>query len=383
MSISRSLRHFSIQSKSLTVSAATRPQLRPWRFSDFFIPTRAWDYRPRPDWDQHRNFELIGCETWGNLSDEELPEPWSCDWGKWGMSWNGSTTSNLKYRFGLEAQKPLAFRCTRSDNHSTVFLGIEKHLKKPKFYLYDAPSQDVFRFEQVLDDTRSIGAAEWVQTADWNKMTHLGYLPRSWEKEDPDTVRPTRHRYISGPPLFLADMHDGPWAAEPREKRDRDVIRALESNPTMRDWCFIPDSELPEPWSCQWVHSYCSGSKTVLLESGGVFYLYDEPDCDDLYDFYKEHLAPFPPTVSRTAAAVYRSISHPPGVPEHLLYKFDGVYSSVADFIERADWMKMSLMVPGPESSEPRSETPGPEQESVKLPLTDDGGPLRIAVNTH
>ncbi|KAJ6584311.1 hypothetical protein B0H19DRAFT_1227114, partial [Mycena capillaripes] len=354
------------QTRSLTMARQSLFRYRPWYFSDFFRPGAAWKDIPLSI-PSHEG--LVPRETWGNIGDEQLPEPWSCNWRKWG------TTPNFLDYFGVKMRKPLAYRCTSGDNVSTAFLGVEKQIEGPRFYFYDAPRKDLFRFDHAVDakDAATIGVAEFVNEVNWKKMTHLG------SSLDQATVL-SRHRNIPGPPLLLSDMNQRPWRVEPRGS-----FMAREEYFAVYDWCYIPELELPECWSCAWADSlwkysseqdtlrlryslrspnpimfYTLSPGSVLLESAGVFYLYGPSEHDELYGFYRATLGPSP--------------------PESLLYQFDGVYSSTADFLERGDWTKMSLVAPR------RSDSPSIENdhpESVKLPMTDDGAPLRIAANLH
>jgi hypothetical protein len=138
-----------------------------------------------------------------------------------------------------------------------------------------------------------------------------------------------------------------PWGVERRDNLE--VIEALQANPAPRNWCYIPESELPESWSCSWADCFWNVSEqdmlcrryplncpnpimfftdwpnTVLLESGGIFYLYGQ-EHEELSEFYRAILGP--------------------SSPKQLLYRFDGAYSSIADFLACADWTKMSLVVP-------------------------------------
>ncbi|KAJ6498126.1 hypothetical protein C8R47DRAFT_320158 [Mycena vitilis] len=162
--------------------------------------------------------------------------------------------------------KPLLYRRTQNDDTSFAFLGIEQHLIGPRFYFYDAPGKGLFRFDQVLADTRVIGVADFVETANWNQMT-LTHVP-TYASLETTTLR---HRKTSGSPLLLRDM------------------------------------------------------------------------------------------------------------PE-----FAGVYSSVADFLDHADWTRMSLVAPKPLESPSTAESNHLESiQPPMLPMTDDGGPLRIAAKTH
>ncbi|KAJ6524454.1 hypothetical protein DFH09DRAFT_187131 [Mycena vulgaris] len=215
-------------------------------------------------------------------------------------------------------------------------------------------------------------------------MTHLGSLP--------DKSSILRHRDIPGPPLFARNDHETPWGFESREIRSRDDAMGLKANPAISEWCHISDADLPPPWTCRWSEygrsghaesghdelrktyglgavnpiMWCLGSRfkrsscldTLLLEIGGAFYLYDAPlYIQGLHECYKETLGPSPPS--------------------ELLYRFDGQFSSIGDFLEQADWTQISLVAPrGPCDLEHE------QSNNVKLPLTSDGGELRLSAPT-
>ncbi|KAJ7652078.1 hypothetical protein DFH06DRAFT_1475446 [Mycena polygramma] len=123
-----------------------------------------------------------------------------------------------------------------------------------------------------------------------------------------------------------------------------------------REWCAIPETHLPEPWSCDWSkwedlggpgkqrdgkNGWWSGPEllpdilrrwygipgalnpimfrheTTLFESRGTFYLFEQ--VDDMDD-------------SET---------------DHVMFKFSGTYKSIEDFLENADWNEMKKMQKG------------------------------------
>ncbi|KAJ7770597.1 hypothetical protein B0H16DRAFT_1774578 [Mycena metata] len=397
----RLLRNTGSQLRSPPTAKTIAGSVRPWHFSAFFGPQwRTW--AGTPDWPVHYpTLQPIG--SWGNIPEADLPEPWSCNWRRW------DTANKMKHiisliskQCGVELRKPLLYRFNhdkfdwhyRDDGtraglqegvNSTVFLGVDSTLGQPQFYFYDAPALDLFRFEQNVEDAAS--AVDFVETADWSRIMHAGSL---FAQGDTKLQGQLAHRKIfnAGNPALLRDLHEGPWGFQPRGSYK--FLLAFAENPAIRDWCHIPESQLPPCWSCEW--AYCGWSPhelhsrynlsaanpimfhieesyVVLLESGGVFYLYMSgyDEFEQLSDYYKDILGPSP--------------------PEYLLFRFDGVYTSIADFLGRADWTKMALVAP----SEKESSTSTDDDEvevtvalgGVKLPMTDDGGPLHIATPKH
>ncbi|KAJ7439979.1 hypothetical protein FB451DRAFT_1301194 [Mycena latifolia] len=353
------------------------PQCRAVHFCDLYLAETYWYYQKRLRWEVFVSQPPV-VESWGNVCDDKLPEPWTCNWDVWGLAdcWSKETVPQLFARFGLAVQKPLTFRSTYNEQTATAFLGVEKPLENPMFYLYDDPTKDVFRFEGDVDGKAPVGAAEFLDTANWNKMTHLGSLT------NPDAI--LRHRHIPEPPLIARNDHETPWGWEPREIRSPDEVRAYKENPAIRDWISISNKDLPSPWTCLWTYyswnktwradlwqSYGLGTanpimwhrghqcrKTLLLESGGIFYLYDKGD-EGWHEWFKKE----------------DTFNSP--LPLELLYRFDGEFSSVADFIERADWTRMSILAPRERGNELAPEE-NKQRHNVKLPLACDGGKLQI-----
>ncbi|KAJ7670516.1 hypothetical protein B0H17DRAFT_1183692 [Mycena rosella] len=354
---------------------------------DFHIHKTAWDYLPRSLLPGECHLECleaaiaarVGCLD--HFPDENLPEPWTCDWRAWGLNacWEGETTQFLK-RFNVAAQKPLVFRSSGTGNTATAFLGTDRSNRLPnlKFYLYDEPIGDLFRFEHAIPHTaspNSVGAAEFIETVNWNKMTHLGSLANA------EAV--LRHRDIPGPPLYLLGLHksETPWGFEPRKLRDALAAERRIVDTAIRDWCSIPDIHLPEPWTCNWAkftwwysnsvnadlrQTYGLGpltpimfradhTDTVVVESAGVFYLYENPEDRELLRFYEG-------TMGVSALS-------------HILYQFAGTFSSVEDFIQNADWKRMSVVVPRTASETTISQR---NPDAPMIPMTSHGGELRI-----
>ncbi|KAJ6554350.1 hypothetical protein B0H19DRAFT_1262723 [Mycena capillaripes] len=337
-----------------------------------YIPRRTclpWDIQPK----------IAG------MVDEDLPEPWTCDWRAWGpfACWENDKF-RLQRRFNLYLEKPLRFRSTHTANSATVFLGTDLKSGSTHFYFYDAPSGDLFCFQRKLGRAQadSIGPAEFVEAADWNKMKHMGSLA------DPDAV--LRDRNIYGAPLLLQDLHkfETPWGFERRELRDAVSAHRHLVDTAVQKWCSIPDDELPEPWSCNWdgfewwylrsvnaelrnryglesltpVMFDCPYHPTIVLEAGGVFYLYDTLTLmNEIPRLYQDILG--------------ASQSWHTGI----LHQFAGVFSSVEDFIENADWKKMKLVLPQKPDGEPTSLIFHQEAVFSTLPITSHGGEIRIA----
>ncbi|KAJ6492805.1 hypothetical protein C8R47DRAFT_1319167 [Mycena vitilis] len=353
---------------------------RPWHFRDFFLPKTARDHRRREP--PKTEYSKAKIRYFDHFPDENLPEPWTCDWRSWGpIACRYNDQLRLQKRFGVHLTKPLLFRSTQSDNSATVFIGMDRKSRSKHFYFYDAPTGDLFRFQPDLGPVHAgpIGPAEFIDTADWNNMTHLGSLA------DLDAV--PRHRIVSGSPLHLRGLHksESPWGFAPRHFQDALAAHECLIDTAVQKWCYIPDDELPEPWTCNWGrfewwyarsvnaelhHRYGLGSLTpvmydcpyipaIVLEGDGIFYLYDPNRCE-IPQVHQDILGP--------SQAWHTGI----------LYQFIGVFTSIQDFLENADWKRMMLVAPskpGRESIPPIFHQFAPFST---LPLTMHGGKLRI-----
>ncbi|KAF8151929.1 hypothetical protein K438DRAFT_379194 [Mycena galopus ATCC 62051] len=140
------------------------------------------------------------------------------------------------------------FRSGRLDNASTVFVGTDPiGLKKDVsgsayYYYYHVPTESVYRFDRADGDVEG-SAMDFMETADWNKMTRMGSLI--------DLAPPATEILNSGPPLYLRDLQV-PWTPEPRVVRAPSLERRRMVEALSREWCFIPEDRLPSPWSCDW-----------------------------------------------------------------------------------------------------------------------------------
>jgi hypothetical protein len=162
------------------------------------------------------------------------------------------------------------------------------------------------------------------------------------------------------PPVCCAPSIDSVLGSRPQQGtfgyRPRDIeyfgISELSEIPRVSEWPRIPDSELPEPWSCEW------GAFIDSLD------WYEEPQ-PDLVEAYGHALAGFVP-----ALFVYMDDHHgdtllcPPGGagPYYLwanearsesltrrasaMQRFHGVFASLEHFVCTADWNRLEGVVP-------------------------------------
>ncbi|KAJ6498128.1 hypothetical protein C8R47DRAFT_320142 [Mycena vitilis] len=118
------------------------------------------------------------------LPDDKLPEPWTCDWHAWGLlpSWyscgggeeiGGGEFDPRLFHLGIEGPViPLMFRSTQRSATSTVFAACVA--QRLAFYLFDEPSDSLYRFEQD-HPPQNASPEEFAESADWNRMTYLGF----------------------------------------------------------------------------------------------------------------------------------------------------------------------------------------------------------------
>ncbi|KAJ7238750.1 hypothetical protein B0H12DRAFT_89040 [Mycena haematopus] len=223
----------------------------------------TWDFRPRLRLGKTRRIDTHRTRNWGSIPDANLPEPWSCDWAHWPSLPDlprVETVLPMRYKISDEPLLHIMFGCGYGwvlDGRRVTILACPA---TTTFYMYRAPdelgdpgyqAEEMWRFEGVFP---SVGA--FIEMADWNRVEKIG-----GDIDDKSAVR-----FVSKniDPKFLAT--DGRVAAnEPYSRRTfwdmyrppRDFegcVRAKGDSldRALREWPHIPDSELAQPWSCQW-----------------------------------------------------------------------------------------------------------------------------------
>ncbi|KAJ7262873.1 hypothetical protein C8J57DRAFT_1334049 [Mycena rebaudengoi] len=343
--------------------------IRPRRFWDLHVPKPTWDYGHRVCLSLNRTKgDLKRAQNWVSIPDTHLPEPWTCDWARW---------PSLANRPPLEAVLPMRYAIS-DDPLTPVMFSSDSRIgcdfrrvtifacpRSSTFYLYRAPDalgdpgyhdEEMWRFDGVFP---SVGA--FIAEADWNRIQKL-----EGDEDDESAVRPVSKMNI--PQEFFAT--DGRAAANQPysrrtlldmcrppgtylyQSRDYQDCSRLESHfsldRALREWPHIPDSDLPEPWSCRWEYF-------VETEE---WYDSDDSAADELVRAYG-------PALDGVVPAMYVPLGHaqgdfvlcPPGGagtyylcwadgrdPDNStmtaghLQRFSGLYSSVQDFVSTADW---------------------------------------------
>jgi hypothetical protein len=251
---------------------------------------------------------------------------------------------------------PLVFRSTRLSSTTTVFGARGSGARGLAFYLFDEPSDAVYRFEQDRPP-RNASAEEFVETANWNRMTYLGFTGEEHRNLDIKRdgfigLRDLDKSEVRLLPLlqsafFLIPCEQSPWAFEPRVLQDPFAHRLPTVDTVLRSGqCFfLPETHLPENWSCNWERQPISqfrpipllselqswfhlpaplrpimfkfGNDTTIFESQEIFYVYD---------------------------VALRERKFIPA-----LYRFAGRFKSVEDFLEQGDWSQMERLTYNPD----------------------------------
>ncbi|KAJ7450342.1 hypothetical protein FB451DRAFT_1374720 [Mycena latifolia] len=329
---------------------------RPWKFWDMHIPETAWDYTARPSRPYPPSSGAMVSNRYMKASfpDSKFPEPWSCNWRAWGFApyWHrvsllrlDSLRRCLEDKLRIRMRKLLMFRSTRVDNTSTVFVAECQKTSRGLwgYYFYDAPTQDVYRFIQPWRSGQPKGriagsVEEFIEWGDWNNMAYLGslidFIPRPKEKRD-----------RSGPVLRLHDLHtsESPWASEPRVHRAPFLEQRRMIANISRDWCAIPDTHLPAPWTCDWSKWY-GWSRGPQFFEDILLLRYKLPGRPTVMGpvQWQDVSRVINPIMFHTSATIFES----GGMfylfeREDTLFKFRGSYTSVEDFMDNCDWNLM------------------------------------------
>ncbi|KAJ7106928.1 hypothetical protein C8R44DRAFT_941371 [Mycena epipterygia] len=159
---------------------------------------------------------------------------------------------------------------------------------------------------------------------------------RFWDLHVPKTTWDYRHR-----------------VRLPRSTTKADVQRA-------RHWVSIPDTNLPEPWTCDWARWPSLVNRPPLEAVLPMRYaISDEPlmpimfgsDSGPGVDGRRVTLFASPRT---NTFYLYRSPHEfgDPGYEEEEMWRFEGVFPSVEVFIEKADWNRIEKIEAGDDEDE-------------------------------
>ncbi|KAJ7918595.1 hypothetical protein B0H13DRAFT_1992108 [Mycena leptocephala] len=121
-----------------------------------------------------------------------------------------------------------------------------------------------------------------------------------------------------------------------------------------RDWVSIPEKNLPEPWTCDWARwpllenrlpvEAVLPMRYAIGEEPLIPIMFASDNCAAL-DIRRVTLFACPQT---NTFYLYRAPSQvaDPGFEAEGMWRFDGVFSSVGAFIEKADWNRVEKLRP-------------------------------------
>ncbi|KAJ7455871.1 hypothetical protein FB451DRAFT_1184166 [Mycena latifolia] len=267
----------------------------------------------------------------------------------------GSTPSRS---LQIKILKLLMFHSARSDNASLIFVGEERNIGAPQSIRL-AGRQGETTAPRIICTTH-------------RDRTFTALNPR-W-----DRLRDlSRNSWSLARRCIYATVRQTPWAAEPRVIHGPFLAQRRMLAVASREWCAIPETHLPVPWSCDWSKWYGWSCGPELLQDR-LRHQYNIPGALNpimFHNFFRSFT-----TVFESCGAFY--LLEPirdyvrKDASDHHMYRFLGLYSSVEDFLENCDWNKMQRMERGTSTAgEIVSSTEAPK----KLPLTHSGRGMRVA----
>ncbi|KAJ7652077.1 hypothetical protein DFH06DRAFT_1475445 [Mycena polygramma] len=366
--LSRSIAQSAVPTKSPNGPSLKR---RPWRFWDMHTPemkqsevhgfVRTTFVRENCDWGRWTwNSNEITAEMsrkWCAIPETHLPASWSCDWSRWGDLrgpmkqdkkngwWGGPELllDILRRWYGIPAPlNPIMFR-----HNTTLFES------RGTFYLFEQlddledsePDHVMFRFPGTYKSIE-----DFLENADWNEMKKIQKGEFLVASNPSAEILPLTHseqglRRASLVPypklnIFAVARPEGTWAFQARQtwvkKRGS---QPLEHTST---WPSIPDELLPSPFSCNW-HTFDPTYWQTWEYRGEMLDRWDVPDLTPvMFMAHRRHDCAFEvPTVLRAGHTYYlwkcQMDEYNPW-----LRKFEGTYASMEDFMENADWNRLS-----------------------------------------
>ncbi|KAJ7468715.1 hypothetical protein FB451DRAFT_1560406, partial [Mycena latifolia] len=160
------------------------------------------------------------------------------------------------------------------------------------------------------------------------------------------------------------------------ESTNRQAERAI----ALRDWVSIPETNLPEPWTCQWAHwPFWKNQQPLEAVLSTRYAISDQPLSPIMFDGSGAECGSA--TLFACAQTNKFYLYHGPREGEAQLeemYCFDGVFPSVEAFIDKADWNRMQKIEP---LSEVDTNAHGPfvsAQPSPRFPSISERG-YRVA----
>ncbi|KAJ7442505.1 hypothetical protein B0H11DRAFT_2093962 [Mycena galericulata] len=151
---------------------------------DMARPKDSWKYEARVLGQRRRDSDAAVKQAlikWGSISDDQLPEPWSCNWARWGYveEWFGllpfelGRQADLRERYGVADLLPVMFFPYPQDRGPMVLSA------EGIYYLYNHDMDDwLMRFDGTYASDQ-----DFVENGDWNRMQ---LVEPSWPFQETD-----------------------------------------------------------------------------------------------------------------------------------------------------------------------------------------------------
>ncbi|KAJ6456185.1 hypothetical protein C8R45DRAFT_1035201 [Mycena sanguinolenta] len=345
-------------------ATGTTPNSRPpLRLHDLHRSETPWKPEPRviraPFLERRRMVEAA-TRKWCAIPETHLPSSWSCNWSKW-YGWEVGPLllpEKLRHQYGIAG--PLSPVMFQYGPAATLFA------VRGTFYLAERLR---YRLENNVDHClyefpgsyRSV--EDFVENADWNGMKKL----EPGESIGPIAPSPTLEpillthsekglRRASDVPYSKCNLLDltrpeGTWPFRPRAGW---IKESWSSGDLPLPLPIIPDEQLPSPFSCAWLAFrpawYWYPSDTPRNHPSyqeKLAYRWGVPDLEPVMFMgddtsYSNMLEA--PTVLRAGESYYLWLfEDDPTDP--WLRKFEGTYKNVEDFMQNADWNRLSAKI--------------------------------------
>lgn len=117
----------------------------------------------------------MALRKWGSVPDEQLPEPWSCNWARW-----GHVNEWFEQPFDLGCRKDLQERYRVAGLVPVMFISYGCQGRGPMilsgndiYYLYNHAMNDwLMRFDGTYTSVQ-----DFIENGDWNRMKMMVELP--------------------------------------------------------------------------------------------------------------------------------------------------------------------------------------------------------------
>ncbi|KAJ7133402.1 hypothetical protein C8R44DRAFT_730567 [Mycena epipterygia] len=182
-----------------------------------------------------------------------------------------SVMPHFKHARRTSAQRPLRFWDMHLRKTSSDYTPRFQHDVRPagipnaRIGILNENLPDVYQFEHdMLQDS---SAKEFIEKADWNKMTWKGIV------RSPPSAAMNRGNKC----LRLGDLEHTHWKYEPRVMRDVYAEWRAAIDAASRRCFFMPDIHLPEPWTCNWAVWHGWNWRIPLLDQVGRWFNLADP----------------------------------------------------------------------------------------------------------